>query len=183
MSVNAATRSDMPEHEPRPTRSVFAETFGLAENEILFNRFGDARLQTLLDSSEVTVHSADVDRNSYGEFLFLTLSKAHLGKRLCLTCYGLGYHEPREMWLQGVWSFYQSDDFSSRQVASLSKTEVQQVLARRRADVERWAQAAPAPSQRALLFGILAELTDEDGALSELEELDEFTEWLGDEPE
>jgi hypothetical protein len=173
----------MHEHEPRPTRSRFAEAFGLSDTETLFNRFGETRLRTLLDQPDIQVHSAQVDSNSYGEFLFITLSREYQGKRQVLTCFSLGYHESRETWIQKGWSFYQSDETTQLLREEVSKAQVQALLEERRAAVAAWAKEVDAPSQRALLFSLLADLTDEDGAYSELEELDDLTQWLDDEPE
>jgi hypothetical protein len=171
------------EHQPLSRRSVFAETFGLSEREELFDHFGEARLRALLEQPETQVHSAQVDSNSFGEFLFITLSREYRGKRLYLTCYGLGYHEARERWLQGVWFFYPTTVSAPRLAQTLPKAQVEALLTQRRAEVAAWARDATAPSERALLFGLLADVTDEDGAYIELEDMEDLIQSLDDEPE
>jgi hypothetical protein len=173
----------MTEREHRPQRPAFAEAFDLTEREVLFNHLTDTRLQSLLDQPDLLIHSAEVDSNSYGEFLFLTLSKAYQGKRFTLTCYSLGWHEEREEWIQGSWAFYQNNPLEALAQKTLSKAEVQTLLKGRQAEVTAWSQAVTPPLRRALLFRLLADLTDEDGAHSELEDLGDGLDWLHDEPE
>jgi hypothetical protein len=168
-----------PEFE-HPRLSPLAEAFGLTHHEELFDRVWDARLQALLASDKTTIHKAQLDSNTYGEFMFLTLSREHGGKRHYVTFYGLGFHEQRERWIVDEWQFYSGGEYSAAQHEPLTAAQTQTILSERRNEVETWAKDAPAPSKRAQLFALLAELTDDDGAYTELEDLGDV-DWLDDE--
>lgn len=172
----------MTEHGPRPTRSPFAEAFGLSEHEELFDRVSDVRFQALFDMPNVFVDTAHLDSNTYGEFLFITLRTEQQGKQFFITFYSLGLHESREQWLTTEWHFYFSDSRTPALSTPLLKNEVQALTQQRRADVALWAQTSSLPSKRALLFRLLADLTDEDGAYTELEDMGDM-DWFDDEPE
>jgi hypothetical protein len=168
-----------PEFE-HPRLSPEAEAFGLTHHEDLFDRVGDARLQMLLTSDKTTIHKAQLDSNSYGEFMFLTLSREHNGKRHYVMFYGLGFHEQRERWIVEEWQFFSGGEYSASKHEPLTAEQAQKILTERRSDVQTWAKDAPAPSKRAHLFEMLADLTDEDGAYAELEDMGDI-DWFDDE--
>ena len=155
------------------------------ERERLYDRLSDVRFQALLVDEQTTIHEAELSSNSYGEFLFVTLSRPQAEKTEYLTFYGLGYHEYRERWITEVWSWFRAMATPKREAARLTYEEVGQVIAERlaaiRPDLDRTTQ-----SSQGRFYEFLAELTDEDGAISEIEDLSDLAEWLfgeEDEPE
>ncbi|HMN13664.1 MAG TPA: hypothetical protein PKD55_15210, partial [Bellilinea sp.] len=95
------------EHEPSRRISP-AETFGLTEKEQLWDRVSHTRFLELLSDPKTTVHSLEESHNNYGEYLFVTLSRPGVGRRVFMTFYGLGYHEYRERWVYQDWYWYES---------------------------------------------------------------------------
>jgi hypothetical protein len=157
------------EHEYHPKLSKHAEAFGLTEREDLYDLVSNGRFRELLERPDVDVVEAHVDTNSFGEYLFVTLRTHHHGQTYCISCYGLGFHEQREQWITDQWRWYSAN---VRTGIPLSKQRVLDTIRNRRDDIKSEVLAAEAPSQRALLFSLIADLTDEDGALSELEDMD-----------
>lgn len=104
-----------------------------------------------------------------GEYLFVTLSCRAEQPQKLWTFWGLGWHEYREHWIADTWQSYESE----RNIAKLPvllKEDAYRQIKEREAFVR--AQAPPTqPSRRAQLYELLADLTDEDGAWTELEDL------------
>lgn len=85
----------------------------------------------------------------------------------------LPYHEYRERWIDKEWTWYESTPSSETEREALTPEETIAII------TERQAEIAPevgrqTQSSRGKLYEMLADLTDEDGALSELEDLGEL---------
>jgi hypothetical protein len=146
----------------------------------------------LLVCPTTRVHVLKIDANDYGEWLFVTLSavlppamydRTRRWRRRLWTFFGLGYHDARERWLFDSWMFYAADSAVTSRMSSPSSRlrnggiGISEVLAQiqdRRAECMAEAARADAPSGRARLYGVLADLTDDDGALAELADFDAF---------
>ncbi len=152
------------------------QPFAFTERERLFDRLSHPRFEALLRDEQTTIHDVKLDTNLYGEFLFVTLSHQQAAERQALTFFGLGFHEHRERWLT-TWSWYETDLRGERQKSRLDKPQVLEQIAARHAEVVSYGTPHQS-SKRAQLYTLLADLTDEDGALSEMEDLDD---WLLDE--
>lgn len=139
------------------------------EREKLYDQVSHTRFMALVMQPDVDIHEVNLATNSFGEYLFVTISCRSDHPRKPLTFWGLGYHEYRERWIADSWQWYDS----SRSVASLlvlSKEEAYQQIK----DREDFVRANATPEQqssRARLYEVIADLTDEDGALTELEDL------------
>lgn len=158
----------MPERDrPRPGRD-----FEFKENERLFYRVSHKRFKELLSDEQTDVHRLELSHNSYGEFLFVTLSRAGetTVTRQPVTFYGLGYHEYRERWIHQEWYFYHANMHPSTIANVIPKDEAQEQIEMRVQEIAPYIGQAQ-QSRRAQLYEILADLTDEDGAISELEDL------------
>lgn len=160
---------------PAPKRPY--ELFGLTEKEQLFWRVSQERFQAILEDERTQVHEIKDSHNNYGNFLFVTTSRPGNQERLCMTFYGLGYHEYRERWITDEWFWYQSNLTPEMQGKKLSLEEVQAILKERREQIDPDINI-PSQSDRGRLFELLADLTDEDGAVAELEDLDIVGIWL-----
>lgn len=166
------------ETDPAPERPLLpAEGFGFTEPETLYDRLSDARVQAILADPRTTVHSLSEGSNSYGDFLFITVSRPEGEGRVLVTFYGLGYHEHRERWYTDTWAWYRANPFPATLKQALDKAEVQEALDQRRLWLAPLVDDAPR-SKRAQLYEMLADLTDEDGALAEIDDLAAIAGWL-----
>jgi hypothetical protein len=94
-----------------------------------------------------------------------------------LTFYGLGYHEQQERWITKYWRWYESIS-KAKELGIIPKQKAKAQIQEREDFARINAVSAPAPSRRAQIYDLMAYLTDEDGALTELEDLG--WEFLGD---
>lgn len=155
-------------------------TFAFSESELLNCQITHARLLRLLHEPSTTVLAMKEATNSYGEFLFVTVAAfvpriacamPEQVSRFTLTFWGLGFHDARECWLTDLWRWHEAQ-FADPDAPVLNKAEYfRQIEARLKACQEEAVQA-PAPSGRAAAFAFFAELGDEDGALTELDDLE-----------
>ena len=70
------------------------EPFAFTDHEKLWDKISNSRFRALLDDTQTMIHKAEVGANSYGEFLFVTVSRPEEGRRHVLTFYGYGYVRP-----------------------------------------------------------------------------------------
>lgn len=105
-----------------------------------------------------------------GEFLFFTMSREQEGQREVITIWGLGFHEQREHWRTDRWEWYHTAISPKALKQQLTKTEVNELPQERRSDIAPYA-VNPPQSRRARLFESLADMTDDDAALIEIEDL------------
>src|SRR5258708_33288115 len=148
-----------------------SEGFGFTEHERLYERVSDKRFRAILADEQTTVHHIEVSTNSFGEFLFVTMSRPGEKERKFLTMWGAGYHEYRERLLINEWRWYETQQFR-QMIPQKIALEDAQTLIQARLDEIASHVTPPAQSKRAQLFEMIADLTDEDGAISELEDLD-----------
>jgi hypothetical protein len=91
----------------------------------------------------------------------------------------LGHHEQRERWLVDEWFYYRPNVVPGDEDEALDTAEVKQQLQDRREMVRAYAQRTT-QSERGKLFEMLADLLDEDGAMAEMQDLDNLADWLTD---
>ena len=165
------------EHQP-PRRRSAEEEFGLTERERLWDRVSHKRFMGILDEPGTKVHRIEESLNNYGEYLFVTVSRRGTEKRILMTFWGLGYHEYRERWIVDEWYWYQSmRELESERVP---RETARQMIEERRRTLLAYGQQNT-QTRRGQVFEMLADLTDEDGAYTEMEDLPE---WLfGDDEE
>ncbi len=155
-------------------------SFAFSESEWLSDQITHARFLRLLHDPDTQVLALKESTNSYGEFLFVTVvgvmptvtrpSLAGDG-RFTLTFWGLGFHDVRECYLLDLWRFHEAQ-LVDEAAPALNKAQCLQQIEARRAQCQADAATLPAPSSRAAAFAFFAELGDEDGALTELEDLE-----------
>jgi hypothetical protein len=166
----------------RPYHSA-EEVFGITDREKLWDKVSDIRFNAILQDPQTTIHEVTTSYNNYGEYLFVTVSRERDGQRRALTMWGLGYHESREQWITDHWR-YHSTNMSFVTGKELTLEEAQRLIQERREEIQPYITDDP-PSDRAMLFSLLAELVDEDGASVELEDLENLmgSHLFGDIPE
>ena len=153
---------------PRPE-----DEFGFSQKERLFDRVSHDRLLGFLEDTATTVHRVEASHNNYGEFLFVTVSKPGQQQRIWVTFYGLGFHEYRERWITAEWFWYRGNPLPENLQQDISREEAVERVRERLASISPYA-ADQSQSRRGKLFEILADLTDEDGAYTEMQDLDDL---------
>lgn len=165
---------ERPAPSPRPGPGT---EFGFTEREQLFDRVSHDRLISFLDDETTAVHRVQESSNSYGEFLFVTVSRPGATQNPCVTFFGLGYHEHRERWVIDEWYWYHANVFSDTFEQRIPNQEAKTLIQRRLEEV-RPDSVQPVQSARGRLFEMLADLTDEDGALAEIEDLGDIADFM-----
>ncbi|MCL4247375.1 MAG: hypothetical protein KJ065_04400 [Anaerolineae bacterium] len=150
------------------TAPSLALGFGLTEQERLFIRVSHQRFLTFLTATDTSIHDAQLSTNSYGEFLFVTMSRPGTEEREQYTFFGLGYHEPRDRWITDEWFWYQARPYSERQ-EQLEREQVLRLIAERQADISRDV-ALHKRSRRGVIFEELADMGDDDSVLADFED-------------
>ena len=159
------------------------KAFGFTENEHLFWRVGNGRFNRILEDDQTIIHKIQESSNSYGDFLFVTASRPGEQERVVMTFYGLGYHEMRERWINQEWFWYQASMNPELLEQQMNKEEVREMIKQRLESIQPYF-GEHTQTQRGQMFEILADLTDEDGAWAEMEDLESLDNWLGEiEPE
>jgi len=164
-----------PEGTPAPKRPY--ELFGLGEKEFLYSRVTNARFNEILEDQQTLIHEFNESSNNYGDFLFVTTSRLGDQDRIYITFFGLGYHEHRERWFTDEWFWYQSNPREYQQSQQISKEESQKLLQERLADIRPHISEGT-QTEKGKLFELLADLTDEDGALAEMEDIEPYIDWI-----
>jgi hypothetical protein len=164
------------EYSPIPVPKKPCEEFGLTENEQLSWRVSQTRFEKILKDEQTIIHDIKESSNNFGDFLFLTTSRPANQGRICMTFYGLGFHESRERWITDEWFWYQASPYPELLRQHLEKTEAEVMIKQRLESI------TPISNQntqtwRGNLFELLADLTDEDGALAEIEDLESLEIW------
>jgi len=162
------------EHQP-PRRKSTEEEFGLTERERLRDCVSHARFMEILDEPRTKVHRVEESLNNYGEYLFVTVSRPGAEKRILMTFWGLGYHEYRERWIVDEWSWYQS--LRELESESVLRETARELIEERRKALQAYGQENN-QTRRGQVFEMLADLTDEDGAYTEMEDLGDMADWL-----
>jgi len=162
------------------------EVFGLTDEEALSWRVTQERFAEIINDDQTLIHEIKNSSNNFGEFLFITTSRPGDNSRICMTFYGLGYHKYRERWITEEWIWYQVNLFPNLKRQKLDKEEAQQLLLKCMESITPDVRS-DTQTERGKLFEMLANLTDEDGALAKMQDLDNilcrFSEVLKKEPE
>lgn len=157
------------EQQPQPG------TFEFSKRERLFYRIRDERFRELISLVDTSFHEIVLDINSYGEFLFASVGWQSAAGAELVTFWGLGYHEYRERWIGREWFWYRSERRGLLE-QRIPREQFLQQLEERAAFVRPYL-GVETPSRRGQLFELLADMSDEDGAMADLEE---FHQWLDD---
>ncbi|MCB2160482.1 hypothetical protein KQH40_00180 [bacterium] len=152
----------------RPQRPY--EKFGITDNEVSLWRISDDRLKEILANPNTVFHNFEINQNNYGEFLFLTASRGVGQDRICMTFWGLGYHEYRERWIHKEWFWHQTPTDFVDPSKKLSQEDSQKLLDGRREEITHHLDSHE-QSEQGKLFEALADMTDDDAALAEMQDL------------
>src|SRR5215210_1535025 len=106
--------------------------FDFSENEKLFERVSHERLISFVAQENTTVHEVALSSNTYGEFLFVSLTKQGDPFPSYVTFWGMGYHEQRERWLSQEWFWFRSIARTSLLEREMPNEEALRLIAERR---------------------------------------------------
>lgn len=154
----------------RPLHQKPYEIFGLTEEEAIRLRVTDERLKEILAQIDTTTHTIKLSTNAFGEFLFLTTSRGTSQGRICMTFFGLGYHEYRERWVSEEWFWYQSQESAVDIGVKKSTEEISEKLKQRRIEIASHLHE-DTQTELGQMFEQFADLTDDDAALAEMQDL------------
>ena len=152
----------------RPKRPY--EIFGITEEEVTRWRVPDERLKEILAIPDTTINTIQVSSNTYGEFLFLTASRGRGEKRVCMSFYGLGYHEYRERWISNEWFWRQTPTRFVPAHQPIAQEEALAQLSDRLDEISPYL-TEDTQTETGRMFEALADITDDDAALSEMQDL------------
>lgn len=138
--------------------------FLLTEIEILYDRISYKRVLEFINRRDVHVIDFRRDSNSYGEFRFITLRCGE--EAICV--FGHGLHEYRDHYLNEEWSFYTHP--ANRDAAPMLRNPVLSELEEEHKKYLADEAAHGAQSEEGQLFSFFADLSDDDGAISDLED-------------
>ncbi len=155
--------------------------FTFTESELLSGRLPHARFTELVNQHGTHIHEIKLSTNLYGEFQFITLS-AYIPKliwqsdakssRQVVTFWGMGYHDSREIWECDQWRWHEAQLVGDEsKLVRLAKPNVWLEINERVAFCVGEAKAAPPPTTHANAFAFFADMGDEDGATTMLEDM------------
>jgi hypothetical protein len=155
------------------------KAFGFTEDEHLFWRVKNKRFNEIIDDEQTIIHNIRESSNTFGGFLFITTSRPGEEGRIAMTFYGLGYHEYREKWIKDNWFWYRAGTNPEMMQRKIEKEEAKEMIKHRLESIQPFFGEYP-QTTRGQVFEILADLTDEDGAVAELEDIESLMSWLVD---
>lgn len=153
-----------------PERHTPSGRLEFNDHERLYDRINHERFAAILINEQTAVHHVTVSSNNYGEFLFVTVSQLAGQDRTYLTFWGLGFHEQRERWITDEWYWYDAHPLNHMIPQVIAREDAQGLVQARIDEITPYVTPLN-QSKRAQLFELLADLTDEDGATTELEDL------------
>lgn len=154
--------------------SPFKSMLGITESQDLWETIPHTQLLDIIARPDVLLSGYSVGENAYGEFLFFSI---HLpNHREYITVYGLGENWNSEKWLTATWKFYESYtsvwELEHYPLETISAKALLAKIETRIADITKQGAYLPhVPSQRATYYSMLAEFSDEDSAIMEIDDL------------
>lgn len=146
------------------------QTFGFTESEILYFRVTHKRFLEILLDLQSKIHTVVESGNTYGDFLFVTVSRENNGQQMMVTFYGLGFHEYRDRWFIDEWHWYRSFSNLESCEGEISKDDAMRQVEARKEEILPYAEKAT-QSEAGHFFEILADLTDDDGAIANFDDI------------
>ena len=164
------------EYSPVPVQRNPREIYGLTERENLNWRVDQNRFQEIINDEKTIIHSIQESSNTFGEFLFVTTSRPGMIERVAMTFYGQGFHEQRERWITDEWFWYGTNLDTDKKQQHIDKEKANELIQQQLEKIQPYIQKG-GQTNRGKLFEFLADLTDEDGALAEMEDLESLSGW------
>lgn len=136
----------------------------ITEDESLWDRISFFRFKEIIANARTEILKVERSTNNFGNFLFITLRY----KRKHITFFGFGLHEARNQYYYNSLSFYTGNDWMYKDMEPISKIDALKII---NVEYEKYKRLSkkekPIPNET---FCLLADMADEDGALSLLED-------------
>ena len=87
-----------------------------------------------------------------------------------MTFWGLGFHEYRERWIHQEWFWHQTPASMVDPLEEVTKEEALARLRARQSEISRYLNDDE-QSEQGRMFEAMADMTDDDGALAEMQDL------------
>lgn len=139
------------------------EDLGFTHDECLYYNVSHSRFLEFIKNGKIVSNSRD--NNNYGEFRFITILVNRSYGEEAITFYGNGYHEYRET-ISPNWSFNVGNGCIYRNNPVLNTNKVLKEIESERKHLNFDSK----PKKNT--FSILADLTDEDGAYTIMQDYD-----------
>ena len=156
------------ERPSQPVPESPFEPFSFTEREYLHRRVGHQRFQEILNHDQITIHTIEESSYGLGEFLHVTISRVAAQRRVCLTFYGLGFHEYRERWFTDEWFWYETHLFPENLDQTLSQEEVEAMIQQRLESISPFVEM-DTQTKAGRMFEMVANRMNEEDAREELE--------------
>ena len=141
---------------------MLGESNLLTENEALFSRVSYSRLKEIIKNPDVEVAELERTTNTYGEFLFISIMEKE--NPFPIVFYGFGIHEYRSQYLNDTIHYYSGNLIDEPK--RISKAYALKTIEKNHS---KWKKIeAREPIEEDTLFSEMADIADEDGAMSML---------------
>jgi len=141
-------------------------------DEVLDDVVKHETLMKLIDRAEY-IYQFENANNLYGHFLFIGLALRFQNEIIPITFYGLGYDEYKDKYIVDKWGFYWANTFVLEERVDLTKEEIKKKIEERRKEVKKLAKEHK-QSKTGKLYEAIASLTDQDGAITLMEDFELF---------
>lgn len=143
----------------------------LTDRELLFDKISHKRMIQIINKPSVRVVSLKRDSNYHGEFLWISL----VHNNYYFTAYSMGFHEGKDRYITDEWSLVYFEKYSQdirekrNHVFRMDRQLVLDTIQKEQDECIRY-QEKHTTSEEGKLYELIAELSDEDGAYSMLED-------------
>jgi hypothetical protein len=136
-----------------------------------YDKASTETILSLLNRDDVTIYESHESENDYGEFLFVTYTVGDAW----WTSFGLGYNWNRERTVLG-WESYTTSEYNRKTALNKAVVLAEIVARHEEKQADFMAEQSKPQSRHGILYSMIADLTDEDGAMAEMQDLnvDEF---------
>jgi len=138
------------------------------ENEDLWDRISLERGIEIINKEDVVVYSCELSRNYYGEFLFLTIKY----EDDIINMWGLGEHSYREKWID----YFNIDRGDGREITGKVPLDIAIIMNQIIERKELGKSYTLKQSRKGELYELLADIGDEDGAASMMDDYEDSLE-------
>jgi len=140
------------------------------EEENLWSSLSYDRIKEILLRPEIRVLSFSLSENSYGRFWFLTIDTKDSRDKIVF--HGLGHHELRNRYILDKFDYYCPCKFPEEKIDVLDKDTIINKLEAEYVKFKRYCQANPLErDSHDKMFEQLADMSDDDAALSMMEDM------------
>ena len=134
-------------------------------SELITGVVSDERLRKLFASDNIKISTAKISSNNYGEFMFINFSY----NGVHMMAYGYGYHEYRDRYYYDDWFFTDSSNYYPM-APIVDKKSMFDDMDTRKSTIKKYAKGHQT-SDHGYMFAEIADMADDDYAISEMEDM------------